>query len=75
MPALVEDGGLCTGELHLLEDGFIFAGEVSLPPFLEEGLPFVGEVCMPPFLEEGLPFVGVQERWQTDFACEANILQ
>ena len=59
MPALVEDGGLCTGELHLLEDGFICAGEVSLPPFLEEGL----------------PFVGVQERWQTDFACEANILQ
>ena len=46
MPALVEDGGLCTGEVCLLEDNFNFAGEVSMPALLEEGLVSIGEVTM-----------------------------
>ena len=46
MPALVEDGGLCTGEVCLLEDDFNFAGEVSMPALLEEGLVSIGEVTM-----------------------------
>ena len=47
MAALVEDCSLCTGELHLLEDGFVFADKFSLLPSLEEGLPFAVEVCRP----------------------------